>query len=386
MALPSLQASARPPWDWRMRLWWLLWSRCPGVGPQRLASLLNGFGNLELAWKASSALLASRCHWPDPLLASVSAYQQQWGPDPLPQVAHRWRWGRQVLMPGDHRWPPKMLQAQPAPSALYWSGRGSLWRHLAERQAIAVVGTRRPSRHGLHVARQIGAVLAEGGWPVVSGLAEGIDGAVHGGCLESEGVPIGVLGTPLARVYPRHHASLQAAVELHGLLLTELPPGASVSRGSFALRNRLQVALASAVILVECPHGSGALHSAELAWREGLPLWVVPADTGRPSAEGSNSLLARGATPLTRPDELLASLGRGPLLRPSSPRRQEPPARGQPKGSMADRLLVALGAGATMEELCTTLESSPQALLPHLLDLEVNGAVVMEPGLYWRPS
>ncbi len=236
------------------------------------------------------------------------------------------------------------------------------------------------------MARQIGAVLAMGGWPVVSGLAAGIDGAAHQGCLQHQGIPIGVLGTPLERVYPRHHAPLQAAVGEKGLLLTELPPGASVCKGSFALRNRLQVAVACAIVLVECPLGSGALHSAELAWQEGLPLWVVPADTGRASAEGSNGFLSRGATPLTRPEDLLLFLGPGPL-------RRQPPAEGgltkaetPPIAPIIQRLLAALGSGASLEDLCAAMERPSEAVLPLLLELEAAGTLTAEPGLFWRPS
>ena len=355
------------------------------MGPQRLTTLIQGFGTLELAWQASSPMLAQVCHWSDRLLVAVEAHRREWGPDPLPRAVHQWNRGRGVLLPGDRHWPRSMSRAQPPPAALHWSGRGSLWPHLRERRAVAVVGTRRPSRHGLTVSCQIGAVLARGGWPVVSGLAAGIDGAVHEGCLGEKGRPVAVLGTPLERVYPRHHAHLHALVGEHGLLLSELPPGAAVSKGSFAQRNRLQVALACAVILVECPLGSGALHSAELAWAEGLPLWVVPADTGRPSAEGSNGLLARGAASLTRPEDLLTFLGQGPI------RPLPSPLGGAGAADLAthatpetNQLLAALGHGASMEDLCAAMNAPSRELLPRLLDLETRGVVLAEPGLFWR--
>ena len=156
----------------------------------------------------------------------------------------------------------------------------------------------------LAMAHSLGQALAGAGWPVVSGLAEGIDAEVHRGALASGGSPVGVLGTPLERVYPRHHTSLQPQVARCGLLVSEQAPGAAVLRGHFASRNRLLVALARAVVVVECPRVSGALHSADLAWSEGLPLWVVPADAARQSAAGSNRLLARGATPLLEPMDL----------------------------------------------------------------------------------
>ncbi len=355
------------------------------MGPQRLAALIQGFGSLELAWQAEPPLLAQVCHWPDRVLVAVEAYRRDWGLDPLPRAARLWNHGRGVLLPGDGHWPPTMQRAQPPPAALFWSGRGSLWPHLRQRKAVAVVGTRRPSRHGLQVSRQIGAVLARGGWPVVSGLAAGIDGAAHAGCLEEKGTPVGVLGTPLERVYPRHHAPLQAAVGEHGLLLSELPPGALVSKGSFAQRNRLQVALACALILVECPLGSGALHSAESAWKEGLPLWVVPADTGRASAEGSNGLLARGAAPLIRPDDLLTFLGKGPIRRGSPAETLARPREEHTHpAAESDRLLAALGSGASMEDLCAAMNVPSREILPRLLELEASGVLLAEPGLYWR--
>lgn len=385
--LSSISWSSPSPWDWRARLWWLLWARCPGVGPQRLSALIQGFDSLELAWQASLPVLAQVCQWSDRVLVAVEAHRREWGADPLPRAARLWKCGRGVLLPGDRHWPQALHQAQPPPAALYWSGRGSLWPHLRDRKAVAVVGTRRPSRHGLQVSRHIGAVLARGGWPVVSGLAAGIDGAAHAGCLEQQGTPVGVLGTPLERVYPRHHAPLQTAVGQQGLLLSELPPGAAVSKGSFAQRNRLQVALACAVILVECPQGSGALHSAELAWNEGLPLWVVPADTGRASAEGSNGLLARGAAPLIRPEDLLTFLGQGPIRRVSSAQEVRVCRGGDAhERAESDRLLAALGHGASIEDLCAAMNAPTQEILPHLLDLEASGVLLAEPGLYWRRS
>jgi DNA processing protein len=250
------------------------------------------------------------------LVPAVERFRSHWGEDPLAQLAQlEPRLGLGVVLPGDRRWPLAIGALERPPLALWWQGRGALWSLLAGRRAVAVVGTRRPSAHGIAMARALGVALAGAGWPVVSGLAEGIDAAVHAGCLAGGGAPVGVLGTPLERVYPQHHGALQAAVGRHGLLVSEQAAGSPVRRGHFAGRNRLLVALAAAVVVVECPPGSGALHSAEFAWQQGLPLWVVPADAGRASALGSNRLLARGATPLLGPEDLVASLGYGPLAR-----------------------------------------------------------------------
>jgi DNA processing protein len=387
----------------QQRLWLRIWSGAPGIGWQRLQCLERAFNSLEAAWKASDEEIRRALASPTRLgqrgLEQLLHYRAQVGPSPLSQPAsaeqrQRWR-GTGVLLCGDAALPTSLAALERPPVALYWQGRGSLWAALRERQAVAVVGTRRPSRHGEAMARAIGRALAEAGWPVVSGLAEGIDAAAHQACLEAGGRPVAILGTPLERVYPRHHQALQDRVAEAGLLVSELPAGTAVRAGHFAERNRLQVALACAVVLVECPRASGALHSAQLAWQVETPLWVVPADTSRVSAAGSNRWLGQGATPLLEPEDLINQLGPGPLKPDGAPPR--PPAGAAHSRSLEPgtprmliqreaALLAALGAGASLEQLCDRLRQRPDQISERLLQLELAGMVHPEPGLWWRPG
>ena len=386
MAAQDHRFRAGRGWGRQERLWWLLWSQCPGVGPARLRGVIRRFGTLERAWGTPGQAFATLPGWCGPLLAGLEGFRSSWGQDPLPRLSLQLA-GRRALLPGDGRWPQAVAALPRPPLVLWWRGRGSLWPHLAQRGGVAVVGTRRPSSHGLVMAHRLGEALAAAGWPVVSGLAEGIDGEAHRGCLAAGGAPVAVLGTPLERVYPRHHRILQGEVGERGLLISEQAAGAAVQRGHFASRNRLLVALARAVVVVECPRASGALHSAELAWHQELPLWVVPADAARLSAAGSNRLLAKGATPLLDPADLIAQLGAGPLagragMAGEAEKGASPPAL--PAAQAA--LLEAVGGGACLEQLCLALGASPSQLPPQLLQLELAGHLRAEPGLQWRPG
>ncbi len=370
-------------WGREQRLWWLLWAACPGLGWVSLRAIEAHFGGLAAAWGAPldcfPRLEGVASDWRERL----ARFRQSWGEWPLERWALQVQGGRRVLLPGDPASPAALGQLSRPPLGLYWRGRGCLWPLLARRRAVAVVGTRRPSRAGLAMAEAIGRALAQAGWPVVSGLADGIDAASHRGCLQAGGRPVAVLGTPLERVYPSHHRPLQEQVAREGLLMSEQPPGASVCAGHFAARNRLQVALAGAVVLVECPDRSGALHSAQLAWEQQLPLWVVPGDAARLSARGSNRWLGRGATLLLEPADLIRQLGVGPLgSRPTAVRS----TRGCRSVAAQDpELLQALADGASLEQLCLALEQPASALAPRLLALELAGVVRSEPGLHWRP-
>ena len=388
---PPKAARNHRPWTRDRRLWWLLWSGCPGIGSVRLQTLDRAFVSLAAAWHAPWEAFARLPGWHAGLEEPLTSYRRRWGEeDPLPAWSRHCGGGVGVLLPGDASWPTAMKHLARPPLALYWKGRGTIWASLQRPQAVAVVGTRRASDHGLFMARQLGAVLAEAGWPVVSGLAEGIDGAVHRGCLEAGGVPVGVLGTPLQRVYPRQHASLQAQVGAQGLLISELPPGCRVLAGHFASRNRLLVALAAALVVVECPERSGALLSAELAWKHELPIWVVPADAAKTSAMGSNRLLVQGATPLLTPVDLIASLGEGPLkstsraLHSSPVKSSHPLASSTSMASNHQALLGALGSGSSLEQLSLDLGWSGQDITAALLELELAGLVLAQPGLRWR--
>ena len=319
---------------------------------------------LDQCWAWSSERLAQVLSWPEALLEKVERYRQQQGASPQLKIPS------DVLTPLDELWPQALNRLDRSPLVLHQQGRAEVLDWIGQGRAVAVVGTRAASDHGLRMAEHLGTVLAEAGWPVVSGLAEGIDAAAHRGCLAAGGVPVAVLGTPLDRVYPRHHQSLQKDVAENGLLLSERRPGESVQPGHFAARNRLLVCLSCALVVVECPDRSGALISARLAAEQQCPVWVVPGDAGRWSSRGSNRLLQNTAAPLLSPQELVEHLGPGPCH--------------QVKAT-AVALMKALGSGASIEQLQQTLKLPAGRLASDLLALELAGQVVCESGFLWKP-
>lgn len=329
----------------------------------QVAAVEHGVG-LDDCWAWSRERLAQVLSWPDPLLDKVERYRRLHGSSPQLKIPSN------VLTPLDQIWPQGLNKLDRPPLVLHQQGRADVLAWLGQRRAVAVVGTRAASDHGLRMAEHLGSVLAGAGWPVVSGLAEGIDAAAHRGCLAADGVPVAVLGTPLDRVYPRHHQALQEEVARNGLLLSERQPGESVQRGHFAARNRLLVSLSCALVVVECPDRSGALISARLAAEQQCPVWVVPGDAGRWSSRGSNRLLQNAAAPLLSPKELVEHLGPGPCHKANA---------------TAPALVKALGAGASIEQLQQTLKLPAGRLASDLLELELAGQVVCESGFLWKP-
>ena len=360
------------------RGWRWLWGRCPGIGRSRLLALeaLAASHGVSLAhlWTWPLARLADNLRWPAAVMHQLDGYRRCCGLEPDLSIP------MEALMPGDQAWPAPLDALETPPLCLFHRGDSALLPVLQRRQAVAVVGTRSPSVHGLSMADRLGRALAQAGWPVLSGLAEGIDAAVHRGCLAEDGAPIAVLGTHLDRVYPSHHRDLQATIARSGLLLSERFPDDVPRPGHFAARNRLIVALASALVIVECPERSGALISARHAEALNCPIWVVPADAGRRSARGSNALLGPRAAPLLTADSLVAQLGPGPL---GARDCLEPLLA--PQDQIVDQdLKGALENGATLDELQHGLGRPVGALSRELVQLELQGLVVCESGQRWR--
>ena len=144
--------------------------------------------------------------------------------------------------------------------------------------------------------------------PVISGLALGIDGTAHRGCLDGGGVPVAVVASGPDVVYPRRHRSLHERVRAEGLVLSELPPGTEPYRWSFPARNRIMAGLARMTLVVEAADPSGSLITAEFAKDLGRCVAAVPGRITSSVARGTNNLLKDGATPISGTEDVLDEL------------------------------------------------------------------------------
>jgi len=213
------------------------------------------------------------------------------------------RAGIEVLWRGDDRYPDLLGDLPDAPDILF--ARGVVPRL----PCVAVVGTRRCTSYGRRIAESYGRAIAAAGWPLVSGLARGIDGAAHRGTVAGGGVGVAVLGSGIDVMYPREHRSL--ALELiagGGAVISESPPGTPPEAWRFPPRNRIISGMAGAAVVVEATIKGGARITAEAALGHGRQVFAVPGDINRASSAGCNELIRDGAFPVGDADDLLESL------------------------------------------------------------------------------
>jgi len=177
------------------------------------------------------------------------------------------------------------------------------------RPAVAIVGTRKASNRGLAVAEGLARALGLRGWTIVSGMARGIDAAAHRGALAAKAGTVAVMGTGPDLIYPREHAKLQSEIIAGGCCITEYEPGTPPLKHHFPRRNRLIAALARAVIVVEAPLHSGAMHTANVALDYDREVFAVPGPVDLPNSFGCHRLLRDGAFLIENSDDVERVLG-----------------------------------------------------------------------------
>jgi DNA processing protein len=141
---------------------------------------------------------------------------------------------------------------------------------------------------------------------------------------------VAVLGSGIVVVTPTENRDLARRITESGLLLSEAPPGARPSTPRLLARNRLQVGLARAVVVVQAGATGGAMQTAEHAFKTGKLVCAVDWPAGTPRTEGNRLLLDQGARPLHGPEDL-ANLVQELIV--SEERRREQ-AQGGPQGRL----------------------------------------------------
>jgi DNA processing protein len=277
------------------------------------------------------------------------------------------RSGARLLVRGDADYPERLLDLPDPPNLLF--AIGALEQLAAP--CVAIVGTRRATSYGERVTAELAGALARAGATIVSGMARGIDGVAHRAALAAGGCTAAVLGTGVDVAYPVAHRALHAEIAARGVLLSEELPGDRASGGSFPKRNRIIAALARATIVVEAPHRSGALITANHALELNRGVAGVPGPIDVPQSAGANALFRDGAIIITDVADALALVG---ISAPSVRGR----ARALTDGAQL-AIWQALEAPAPdLDSLATRASLPARECLAAVTALELDGAIECE--------
>ncbi len=371
---------------------WLRLLLAPGLGASLARRLLAALGSPQAIWDADDAALS----WLTPrerkaVRAEVPSLDEQ--------VELTWAWlqadtpvgaPRAVITLADERYPAALLQAAADPPVLLFA-QGRL--DLLQAASLAVVGSRHPTPQGQDNARAFAQALSAAGLTIVSGLADGIDGAAHEGALDGAvaaglgvcgpGSTIAVVGTGLDRVYPRKHQALAHRIAREGLLISEFPLGTPPLPANFPKRNRIVAGLSRGTLVVEAALQSGSLITARLASEMGREVLAIPGSIHSPQARGCHALIKQGAKLVETAQDVLEELNWATAVPP--PGATVTHLAGDAAGDGCDALLAAMGFDPVSQDaLSARTGMGPAELGARLLDLELSGLVARLPGLLFQ--
>jgi DNA processing protein len=359
---------------------WLALYTVSDCGFATIMRLLNVFAT-------PAALLAASCEAlrsagvTEPLMSALQA--PNWK-----QLERCLRWrdkkGRDILHWRDPRYPRLLREIASPPLILFIEGDTS----ILQNPQVAMVGARQATPTGLETAYGLANELAQHGFVITSGLARGIDGASHKGCLSLAGKTIAVLGSGLANVYPSCHQRLaQQIVEKGGALVSEFFPDSPPKAEHFPRRNRIISGMSLGVVVVEAALRSGSLITVRYALEQGREVFAVPGSIRSPLSQGCHALLKQGATLIESSYDILLELSCSPLIELAKDElSMRDRSDSKPKLDSEDiKLVECLGfETTTIDNLVKRTGLTVDRLLGRLALLELQGYISAVPGGYAR--
>ncbi len=353
------------------------WAGMPSCSLKRISALKKRFHSLKEAWLSPYGSFA-KAGIDERTAERWEKARAQIQPERVWDVMQK---ESVSLLPFEHDLYPPLLREIPSPPAwLFVRGNPS---PLSSLLPLAVVGTRKMTSYGKHVAERLVAELSKEPVAIVSGLAYGIDAYAHSACLSSGGYTAAILGGGIdtQTIYPAAHRGLaQKILEEGGALLSEYPPTTKPQRHSFPLRNRIIAGATKGTIVIEAPTSSGALLTAHLALEMNRDVFAVPGDILRNASAGTNALIKQGAVPVTSVFDILNVYGyeqKKPSSLPSSPASAGSPEETSIMNAFEEETLH-------IDDIIERTKLNTATVNTTLTQMEINGKVIHTGGGYYR--
>ncbi len=356
---------------------WLALERVPLVGPLTMAKLIESFGTPGDVLRASSVEIRQKTGLSERLSNSIALYKPE-ADEIEKDIALLEHLEARLITRWSPDYPSNLRDIYDPPALLFV--RGSLLPE--DSQAVAMVGTRNPTRYGVEFAKSITRDLVRSSFTVVSGLARGIDTVCHQTALKEGGRTIAVIGCGLDVVYPRENESLIGRLAEHGAVISEFRPGISPLKTNFFRRNRIVSGLSKAVVVVQAAKKSGSLITAFHALDQNRDVFAVPGNITNERSRGPHFLIKQGAGLVESAEDILSSIATCEFKKHGDDGPAHlVPSDGFEVSEAAQTILDFLDLDPTpIDMICEGLKMEPGRLSGTLLELELLGLVRQNPG------
>lgn len=278
--LKTLLAREKPPAYSQETIDILRLIRSQNVGPKTFANLIKLFGSASAALDNIEEFSVKGGRAKPIKLYSIK--------DATKEIEELEKSKSYLLTYKDKKYSDLLMQIHDFPPVISYKGNID----LLNSETIAIVGARNSSINNRTFAKKIAKELVSAGYVTVSGLARGIDTAVH----EAEvSKTIAVVAGGIDHIYPPENEKLYEKIANEGLIIAELPIGSKPLSQHFPQRNRIISGLSLATVVIEAGLKSGSLITANFALEQNRDVFSVPGFPMDPRCMGSNKLIKEGA-------------------------------------------------------------------------------------------
>ncbi|MFZ0481564.1 MAG: DNA-processing protein DprA [Terriglobales bacterium] len=363
---------------------WLALALTEGLGASRIRKLVEHFGAVARIFQASLTELEASGMRAVSAQAIASGKSYELAEDELGKALQA---KARIISLSDPEYPPRLKEIYDPPVILFVKGSVE----LLSQPGIAMVGTRHPTPYGTGMAERLAIDLAARGLAIISGLARGVDTAVHRGCVAAKGKTIAVLGTGIDLVYPKENTRLaEQILAFGGAMISEFPTGSPPTPQNFPIRNRIISGMSFGVLVVEAAEYSGTRITARCALEQNRDVYAVPGNVTNKNSWGPNTLIKQGAKLVATWEDVWEDLP-ADIQATLTPAQDESPEAANASLFPDDvpsphekKILKLLKADEStqIDELVEALENemSSSEIFAALFELELNGKIRQLPG------
>ncbi len=329
---------------------WLLLKSIRGIGNRSLKMLFQAFGSSESILSADEESLARVV---GPKKAKSILLHKGKGKEEAHRILRSIQ-GKNIRLVTfeDEEYPKQFLNLPDPPPVLFVKGK------IRSGPFVGIVGARKASDYSLKLVEEVVEVAVRSGYRVVSGGAPGIDSKAHQEAIEKGGHTLCILGMGLLKVSLPLFKRIENS---NNVLISEFLPDQPADKYTFAHRNRLIASLSDILIVPEASSKSGAIITAEWAFRLGKKVFVHLGIMRSPRWEGCYRLVKEEKAQLfAYAEEIFGKTGQ----------------------STENRLKDFLRVPRTLDEIANFLNMSTEDTLSLLTDLEMKGEILRSGSLY----
>ncbi|MDE0001135.1 MAG: DNA-processing protein DprA [Rhodospirillaceae bacterium] len=193
------------------------------------------------------------------------------------QLRRAERYSAKILVHGDAEYPKHVYASNNPEPILYVRGDPAVW---ASGCSVAVVGSRKTREPYSSSARKFATTAARQGVVVISGFAMGADSIGHSAAQEAGGGTVCVMPCGLDKVFPPENRSLWEGLLAYSgaVFVSQFGFGQRASSLQLRKRNKLIVAFAQGIVVVQSAVDGGAMNAYRFGLEQKKPVATFKAD------------------------------------------------------------------------------------------------------------